>query len=278
MKKLLIIGDALTDVFFEGEWISKGSTLRYKANKVTKVAGGAENTWENAWNILEYNNCINQVCCISLWAPNNNHTLYRLISESEPTREFYLEECEKELPYEVPCTYNNKVEVQGIIISDYNKGAVKYSLSESLKVFHKNDYSFEQAPWIIVDSRYRSLHPSWLELGKIKIWRCTGSEYDEVWAQQFDWVVHTDGPLTIVVKNMKRNIRKCFSVPIISVVDVCGAGDTFTAMLGCYLLAHPELSIQDAIYQAIPYCIAAAQEVCQIKYTAITTHKLKINE
>jgi hypothetical protein len=157
----------------------------------------------------------------------------------------------------------HKSYMQGIIISDYNKGTVNKSAPHFIPI----------APWIIVDSRYRSVHPDYLNLAQYRIWRCTGDEFDEEWAKQFNLVVHTNGSDRIRLIDSPSPVenRTCifeFTVPVIDPIDTCGAGDTFTAMLGAQLLLGKEVK------DSIPLCIKAAQEVCMKKYTAITTEKL----
>ncbi len=264
--KLLVIGDALEDIYMHGEWGARQGALRFKPHEILKFCGGAANTLANARAIL------GNKARVQEWMNLEPLALYRFI-ESD-IRESYIQ-IAGENSLELPAKTLEIVD--GIIISDYNKGTV-----------NKPQQNLETiSPWIIVDSRYRSLHQDFLKLGKIKIWRCTGEEYNFSWAQQFDLIVHTDAALNICIVDSGGKILYDFPVPKIEPIDVCGAGDTFTATLGAQLLLDkyddPFALLRDCstfssypprLAAAVPLCIKAAQDVCMKKYTATTTEKL----
>lgn len=255
-KDLLVIGDYIQDVYLIGHWDNN----RFKVSERKVFSGGAMNVQVNLDSILNY-----EYTSVSI-ANNNPLELVRLCDGTN-VLETYLEvtntSCLK--PWTTCIDYAlNNVSCDGIIVADYNKGVANQSLGA---------VSTHVAPFIIVDSRYRSTHPDIINLGKIKIWRCTGNEYDKTWAKQFDFIVHTNGAEEISVwqTNCRPNITK-FKVPSINVVDTCGAGDTFSAALAAILKdTEPTL---DSICNAIPFCIEAAQDVCLKPYTAITSKRL----
>lgn len=265
ISKLLVAGDALEDIYLQGSWSIKNGIKRFKPEIELKYKGGAANTFANAQAILG-----DKAEVLSLMN-TNPLKLYRFVSE-EPTIEAYLEEA-TDTSVSLLATEGKRVD--GIIISDYNKGTV-------------NNWKVQPyiADWILVDSRYRSVHSNWLQMAKTKIWRCTGDEYDAEWAKQFDYIVHTDGGRKISICNGEGIILKDFAVPQIEPIDTCGAGDTFTAMLGAQLLFRepapiywmskepipPEFLMR--VYSAMPLCIQAAQDVCMKPRTAITDIRL----
>ena len=270
---LMVIGDALKDVYYKGSWSAKNGVERFKRDLAIEEChmGGAANAYINAKEILS-----NKARVID-WMNTKPLPLYRLVGP-EKTIECYLDLVHHELLTLPPTAY---AKVTGIIISDYNKGTVNSARPQCAP----------SADWLIVDSRYRSVHPSWLESAPIKIWRCTGDEFDHEWAKQFDYVVHTNGAAKISLyayrEGQQHLLHRC-EAPIIDPVDTCGAGDTFTAALASYLLlgrgrcpmylmekiTPEEAARSDLLRSAIPFCIEAAQDVCMKPYTAITSKRL----
>jgi sugar/nucleoside kinase (ribokinase family) len=249
------MGDALKDVYMHGTWGPRNGALRFKPTEVLEFEGGAANTLANARAIL------GDKADVIGWMNKDPLRLYRFIDED--IRESYTQIADENC-LSLP-TVMHQTHVDGIIISDYNKGTVNKPCP----------YLVPVAPFVIVDSRYRSLHPDYLKLGWSSIWRCTGNEYDIEYARNFDMVIHTDGPGRIYIWRMKTKKPGYFIpwssehyVPKIEPVDTCGAGDTFTAMLGAQFLFG--CSADSAMHR----CISAAQEVCMKKYTAVTTERL----
>tara|TARA_R110002126_G_scaffold30700_5_gene100048 strand:- start:230 stop:739 length:510 start_codon:yes stop_codon:yes gene_type:complete len=164
--------------------------------------------------------------------------------------------------------------MKGLIISDYNKGTVNRLTRNVLPVFE----------FAVVDSKYRSLDMSWLHTSKIKIWHCTGSEYNKEWAENFDYVVWTNGSHTVNVSGGLNDkgyrIHKHVPVPDTKVVDTIGAGDTFTAAVGAWLSHVMNQGLTDDItfddvYDATRFAIWCSQDVITKKYTAVCKRTLK---
>lgn len=273
---LMVIGDALRDTYLIGEWVDRPGNQRFKPQERLVFVGGAANTTLNALAILNDSPKGVQARVIG-WMNDRPLELLRL-ADKHQTIETYLEPVGHESLTLPPTTY---AKVTGIIISDYNKGTVNSARPQRAP----------SADWLIVDSRYRSVHPSWLESAPIKIWRCTGDEFDHEWAKQFDYVVHTNGAAKISLyayrEGQQHLLHRC-EAPIIDPVDTCGAGDTFTAALASYLLlgrgrcpmylmekiTPEEAARRDLLRSAIPFCIEAAQDVCMKPYTAVTSKRL----
>lgn len=254
LPTLMVVGDALKDTYLIGDWTIRNDAQRFKPNDCLRFMGGAANTHANAKAIL------GSKARVISWMNLEPLELFRLIGGSQ-TLEVYTEAVHH---FSLSLPPSPKVKLTGLVISDYNKGTV-------------NKWAPESAPsadWLIVDSRYRSIHPSWLELAPIKIWRCTGDEYDAEWAKQFDLIVHTDASKSVCLCKSEGTIIRDFPVPQISPVDTCGAGDTFTAALAAQLLLAPSSKGEQALIEALPFCIEAAQDVCMQPYTAITSKRL----
>lgn len=261
-KSLLVQGDFLEDVYAIGRW--EGN--RFKPSSVERLAGGAGNTFANAQAILS-----ESFIPVEIEACGGDALeLWRFIDEEDrhPTLMAYLEPTSTQVrPFR---NYPRLDYYDGILVSDYNKGGA-----------NRLDYVTAKpiAPWIIVDSRYRSTSPILIgSYAETKIWRCTGLEYNREWAKNFDYVVHTDGPENIIVSSSKGQMMT-YSIPGIDVVDTCGAGDTFDAALAAYLLLtlseYPKgLSNFDPIVDALEFCVEAAQDVCTQPYTSITLSRI----
>lgn len=263
--KLLVIGDALKDVYLTGTWNDRNGVRRFKPTSRDVHCGGAANTEQNAMAILD-----NQEAIIHSWMNDWSLPLYRLI-DGDTTTEAYFDLVSEDCLYLPDRDWKSSYD--GIIISDYNKGTVNKP--------HKDLSYIEQAPWVIVDSRYRSVHPDFINLGKIKIWRCTGDEFNETWAKQFSFVIHTDGANSVRIYHTFTDSYSEKRVPCITPVDVCGAGDTFTAAIASYLLLEamkfkerPAWPFYCSLKEAIPFAIRAAQDVCMKPRTAITSVRL----
>lgn len=266
--KLLVMGDALRDIYMHGSWSPISGALRFKPEDILEFDGGAANTLANARAILE------DKADVIGWMNKEPLRLYRFIDQE--VRESYVQVATDSC-LTLPKVMHQTM-VDGIIISDYNKGTVNKAMPHLVPL----------SPWIIVDSRYRSLHLDFLKLGRTRIWRCTGDEFDGDWALNFHYTLRTNAAETIhLMKNDEGKLRLVarWNIPQIPIVDTCGAGDTFTAMLGSWLvinrrIADPYMADNKLtefdwrLIKAVPACITAAQEVCMKKYTAITTERL----
>lgn len=154
---------------------------------------------------------------------------------------------------------------KGLILSDYNKGI----LNRKIYPYYSGSY-FD---FCLVDSKYRSINTLLFRDCKTKIWHATGDEYCPLFAKNFDWVIHTDGPNP--VRLLKDNITvKTFLVPNTEIINTCGAGDTFTATFASMLLRIKEIDLQ-SISRSIEYAIDSCQEVIQSKYTATVKTKIR---
>ncbi len=252
MALIVVAGDALIDVFFKNE------------TETEERQGGAENTFVNLRAILgPEHECMNYTSFggavyygqdLRIFEKNDAQPLsllrdsISLLSEY-PVRDYYA-----------------------LIISDYNRGSVTPCNPTETIVY-------EPPPWdlIVVDSRHRTVDPMFLRQAPehcLKVWHCTGREYDKEFAKMFDVVLWTDGPrdVGIIIRDgAKRYEQPRWWVPVpkgTPVVNTAGAGDTFVAAWTAHYVKHGE------IYDATGFAISAAQDVIQEPYTAITKHKI----
>ena len=272
MSNITVLGDNLLDIYLEGNYFlhSDINRKRFKPKDKKTFPGGAKNLFYNLKALLAQYKNIN----INFVGNSEPIILYRL---KDLTKDFFLETYTEPIDINTAILENDyclrEKEQDILIISDYNKGTVN----------KKPILDFNPVPIVIVDSRYRSTHKTLIDLGLIKIWRCTGGEWDSDWAKQFDFIVYTDAEKDVyLLDNKGINIQPPIKVPTISPIDTCGAGDTFTAALaGSLLLEKEQLfmsttnqKVHDIIYKSLPICIEAAQDVCMKEFTAITSIKL----
>jgi hypothetical protein len=250
MALIVVAGDALIDVFFKNE------------TETEERQGGAENTFVNLRAILgPEHECMNYTSFggavyygqdLRIFEKNDAQPLsllrdsISLLSEY-PVRDYYA-----------------------LIISDYNRGSVTPCNPTETIVY-------EPPPWdlIVVDSRHRTVDPMFLRQAPehcLKVWHCTGREYDKEFAKMFDVVLHTNGSDRVKVYerfNTSLPIYSSFPVPQDTpVVNTAGAGDTFVAAWTAHYVKHK------SIWEATEFAISAAQDVIQEPYTAITKHKI----
>jgi len=156
-----------------------------------------------------------------------------------------------------------------LVLGDYNKGALNATAIPDKKI--------AKAPKVeiaIVDSRYRSLDPFWLSFSKLKIWHASGEEYDKKWAEQFDYVFHTDASNPVRIYKGNSLIGEAEVPKGTKVVNTCGAGDTFTAALAAKFFHSKNLD-NIRMIKIAKFAIAACQEVVSMPYTATTKFRIK---
>ena len=256
MKKLLFVaGDPIKDIYL---------TLDQENKPLTKetLPGGALNVYSNA--VAINSNSDVEV----LWLTPEPNTFYEIIREDEKIvhlpltvvkKNFYFREnLQESLLENINAVSLTNIKVSALLLSDYNKGF----LNSVNKFTAKNKFDY-----IILDSKYRSTNLNFLEYGKTKIWRCTGSEYDNSFAKSFDIVVWTDASKPIKVFK-KQVLVFTAIVPRSEVIDTCGAGDTFTAALISAILEGRSLE------EAILFSIKASTDVIQRPRTQTTNIKL----
>lgn len=292
MYTLWVIGDIIHDVFAECLFASMPNTSkRLKVENVIKTPGGGLNTITNAidiaysprpWgrkhrvyvrNPLE----INMLRDWPRWIPS----LTRLVipKTKEVWAEFWdMPDSEKTTA--IKQSYVNWIEFSrmlhnggtGIVISDYNKGLVNQPPPIELSPERdKSNFKF-----MLVDSRYRTFDFTISSFAEVLIWHATGDEYNTQWAQNFDWVLWTNGPEDVKIIEVATSRTVTIPVPDTPVVDTTGAGDTFTAAVGVYLTHNKGIVDIDSLTEAVKFGVACAQTVITEPYTTIS--KLTLEE
>ncbi len=121
---------------------------------------------------------------------------------------------------------------RGLIISDYNKGYCNNS-KNALRLEKKGQFDF-----VIIDSRYGTVHPYFINLGRMKILHCTARESEKHDFTKYGYVFHTQHSGDVHLYRGSEYIGH-LPVPIdTDVIDTSGAGDTFTASIAFYLATH----------------------------------------
>lgn len=151
----------------------------------------------------------------------------RYIDERHNQHLLRVDDDAKSSPLEINTDFPK--DIDGVVVSDYNKGFVSYELIEQLVKLYN-------VP-IFIDTKKNDL--SRFEGCFVKI---NEQEFDSSISSCSDVIV-THGGSHVTYHNKK------FQVPRITAFDVCGAGDTFLASLAfCYLLVYDmDLSIEFAI-------------------------------
>lgn len=260
MKNIWVAGDFFKDEFNIG--IYRGTGPRFDVLETIERPGGAENTFANARKLVKNRDDLR---CIQA-GYTALQTLYRWCVDNETVLEAWRGPANyqpdfwkgwhnwyagnwrtlKDMPWNT------------LVVSDYNKGFSRQSTPCHLNV-----------DLLVLDSRYRTADAARLcAAAKSSIWRCTGDEYDTEYAKYFDWVVRTNNENSICIYGSRQE-TVVVKVPTIEVVDSCGAGDTFTAALACYLTDKGKVNL-GTLVAAVQFATSAAQNVCRKRFTATT--------
>jgi bifunctional ADP-heptose synthase (sugar kinase/adenylyltransferase) len=262
---ICVAGDPIHDRYKMGDIYNKtGGPDRFVLNDSFGVAGGAANVADNLLALAGETVRVVELFDADVPWPS----LTRYVDNSTDKILFEVEISE---PLGTPKSILHKVpsDRTGLVIADYNKGATNAPITVAAYNLLKTKSKFE---FIIVDSRYGTYWPGWLEFGRMKILHATGNELDRHDPSLFNYIFQTDGANDIKLLHWGKQVAT-IPVPDVSsfdVVDCTGAGDTFTACIAIYLAAHcnqawdTELMIQAAKY-AIPLC----QNVIQYLGTAV---------
>lgn len=283
---LFCTGDPVLDLYAFGSF----KNSKFQTTKVVRNHGGALNVWKNAEAILGKNRVIfvNPVKAhlpILLKDTVNFYTVTRYILEDDerlvleasttPTHnkaKFYsnrLKNVANELSNKVNSIINPGT--IGLIVSDYNKGA--FNSHSKHRKGYMPDFDF-----CVVDSRYRSLDIELIQTCKVKIWHATNKEYDPEYAKNFHYILHTNASSPVRILTGEGEIlfenHPSLTVPNTTIVNTCGAGDTFTAAVASYLIDKPKVNKQ-YLLEACEFAIRCCQEVIQTRCTTQTTIKLE---
>jgi bifunctional ADP-heptose synthase (sugar kinase/adenylyltransferase) len=164
------------------------------------------------------------------------------------------------------------LENSGLVVSDYNKGAVNRPLPYGMPNLTKTKFT-------IVDSKHRTLEQSIAMKSNCKILHATGTELNKVFAaaHKFDYIIWTNGPQPVEL--MERQDDKyvsisSFYVPVSdqtqsSSLYTVGAGDTFVAAAAAFLSQVDEID-KHVIESAIVFAIKCCQTVVTEPYTSVS--------
>lgn len=270
--RLFVTGDPIKDIYSYGEFNDHN---RWHDIDTISCEGGAANTYRNA---IHINGLSRNLVCITDEFPHDCNALIRLIdfSTGQLEAELWDHFSEPSTMYRLHsrafkryCVETLGVTKYGMIISEYNKGVCNRPTKRDIP----------ELEFVIVDSRYRTLHPTWLNFAKLKIWHATGEEYQPDWAKQFDYTIHTNGPHPVRIYNkQQQQVISDIHVPYTPVLDAVGAGDTFTAALGVYLANTRARDFQiyaTDIIEATKFGVWCAQDVITKPRTATCTRTLQ---
>jgi len=286
LNNIIVIGDPIIDCYIKTN--ENNEVIKYEQRE-----GGALNTFRNAkvlfrhetyflpdkhqinlkyvdFSITDFANLssvhLDPPTYYSILRINNQKDLALCVEEKKDT--YYKWNLNQRMYVFLKHTFD--IENSALILSDYNKGTLnrKGNLITSVR---------EQFKFSVIDSRYRSLNLSYLKLSKLNIWRCTGQEYDDTYARNFDIIVWTnaEAPIRILDKNQNCIATIKFN-PILKskVKDTCGAGDTFTASLASYLQQANKKINLNQIVEACKFSIDCCQKVIQHEGTTVAYNNI----
>jgi len=267
MKSIWVAGDFFHDEYNIGSYRGKGP--RFNVEKTIIRPGGAGNTALNVAAICSNTPDIrchragsSQPKVLRRWVENGSTVFESWVIHDGVTNPWHK--------WGGDATWNalakkDPEDFRTLIVSDYDKG------------FNDEPVRLElPCDLLVVDSRYRTAPAFHLGMAaRTRIWRCTGKEYDEEYAKDFDFVVHTshEGHIKIIEVD-QPGPPVVVLVPPAIVIDPCGAGDTFTAAFSAWLTNSGNVC-WDNIVLAAQFAVTAAQDVCKKPYTAVTDVKLE---
>jgi bifunctional ADP-heptose synthase (sugar kinase/adenylyltransferase) len=204
--KILILGDSCIDEYHYGivDRISPEAPVPIFVPTNKKIMPGmAANVAEN----------LSVLGCKTINYFGNNSIKTRLIDEKSNQQILRIDNDQQSDPLifdKIP-----KIDVDAIVISDYNKGTISYEL---IRNFRK-EYSCP----IFIDTKKNDLRKFDGCIVKIN-----EKEYNARKSMNDNCIVTLGKRGAMQIQN---NNKVEYSVPQIDVVDVCGAGDTFLASL-----------------------------------------------
>jgi len=266
VKSIWVAGDFFYDEFNIGRY--RGEGPRFLIDETVTRPGGAANTLANARAI-----CRNSAIKCQATGYSQPKVLRRWIQDDKTIFEYWDYQGGVTDPWEIlnkkDPSFHGAREFNTLVVSEYNKGFSKCDVTNAA-VFDL----------LVVDSRYKTAPIKELKhLTQTSIWRCTGTEYNERWAEHFDWVVHTNHAERITVfqpneQDTIGNLSAQIDVPELDIVDPVGAGDTFTAALAAHLTNAGVVEFETLV-NATRFAVAAAQNACAKKFTAKTDVRLE---
>lgn len=268
VKSIWIAGDFFRDEFNIGRVRGKGP--RFLIDETVMRPGGAANTLANARAICRRGVVGRPRAAIHCFQAGFSapRTLRRWVQDDKTVFEYWdyqggMSDPWRELNKKDPSFHGSR-EYNTLVVSEYDKGFSRCNVTNAA-VFDL----------LVVDSRYRTAPIKELKhLAQTSIWRCTGTEYDEDWAQHFDYVVHTNHDGEIWVRNHLLDASTMIIPPTTIVVDPVGAGDTFTAALAAALTDMGEVDHTNVV-DAARFASRAAASVCGKRFTARTDVRLE---
>jgi len=273
-----VAGDPIYDVYQMGTLYSKQWTNRFVRSSTQTREGGAANVANNVETLVKDSKVHARV--LRMFEPNvaywpaltryivsGDHSIMEYITSEAMLESTYLPPTHIDTLYWIPSGRN------GLVISDYNKGATNRPLSaEHLKLLNTK-HKFE---FIVVDSRYGTFWPGWLDYARMKILHATGAEIDSHDTSLYNYTFHTDGHNPIKLLAWGKHIST-YEIPTVDFTDPTGAGDTFTACIAAYLATHcNEAWSVDLMKGAVEWAVPLCQQV--VKYLGVGVPVLPTTE
>lgn len=233
--KVLLIGDVCTDEYQYGtiDRLSPEAPVPvFKPTRIETMPGMAANVESNL-----------EALGIDIYMIGADKSVKtRLIDERSKQ---HIVRIDNDIILENPLPINlindDMLNVDAVVISDYNKGLVSYELVESLRTLYKGP--------IFIDTKKTDL----ARFNKCYV-KINESEFNKAKSLNDNLIV-TLGGQGAMFKQHER--EKFYSSEKVDVTDVCGAGDTFLAALVYQYLITKNINL------AIPFANKAASITVQ---------------
>lgn len=250
--RIAVVGDYIEDRYIIGEMtrISPEAPVPIVKIKETRTAhGGAGNVLNNIMNLVDFAYLFRDVKTgtVKTRVMVDNHHILRIDEESDPVyRELSSFHWGETLLQGI-----SKNEYDCVVISDYHKGVVSYQVAQSI-IFACN---LKNIP-VVVDAK-KDFH----KFKNATVLKCNKQEAKDI---THSAMVHELRLVNFIVTMGEigmslyyDNGREGFAAKKVDSVDVCGAGDTVTAILAIMVaLKYP-------IGCACELANAAAAEACR---------------
>jgi bifunctional ADP-heptose synthase (sugar kinase/adenylyltransferase) len=276
LSTIYVLGDPIADIYLHGSMapVHNGKP-RLTCTDSRIKDGGAANVTANIDSLLQSHALIYPLYPSTA---ENWHQLIRYIADDQLVLEVTPISHGNPKPYKFYSPYSffrfelnedivvSHNDISTLIISDYNKGmANKGFYLAFFEALQKANLDY-----LIVDSRYGTVDPLLLSLGKTKILHCTDNEIDLHDLTRYDYTFHTSGPGPVYAY-LADQLYQQYRVPAETpVVDTTGAGDTFVASIAAWIAIKNKktITIED-IDSITEYAIGNCQQVIQTHGTAV---------
>ena len=287
MSNLFVTGDPVDHLYLHGSCII--DIDEFETQYTIESPGGAMNSCHNALTMAERTLSPGEPIERVQWCVGwHNHIIRtHLVSGTDELASFWST-AKVDDHYDpfyaasgIPINKHEQEEPAGLLINDQNLGMVN-RMDKDVKASLAN-WNFK---FVVVQSNTKTLDLAWLEQTDLKILVATDNSYNLEWAQNFDYVVVSNGPahVRIVKIDNRPESNSCGYITIANLpcgrfskdgwqrpaLDTSGAGDTLAAAIALYLARYKgDIGIAAQLVTAAVFGIDMCQEAIQQRRHAV---------